>query len=163
MKRTIAVMLTLILTSLTLVSLVQAQQPGPPPFAPQKPGMPMMRLLNLTAEQQSQISDLRLQLQKEMLPLRSELMTKRNELKLLMTAEKPDMGKINRKIEEISKIRTEIQKKRVAHRLKIRSLLTEEQRKIFDTQILSGHHGKHHGGGHPMMPGKMGKKGHGCR
>ncbi len=164
MKRTVVIMLTIILTSFSLVGLLLAQQPGPPPLAPKKGVPPMMRMLNLTDEQASQISDLRLQLQKEMLPLRSKLITKRNELKLLLTADKPDQGKINQKVEEISKIRTEIQKKQITHRLKIRSLLTEEQRKIFDARILSGGHGGHHGGNHhSMMGAKPGKKGHSCR
>ena len=132
-------------------SFAQGDMPAPPPgpgFAeggempPMMPGM--AKMLELSEEQVNKMTDYRLQLKKEILPLQSKVLEQGNELKLLITAENPDLSKINKAIDGISKIRTEIQHKRVNHLLKVRSQLTDVQKKKFDVMILSGRKGMHH-------------------
>ncbi len=95
-------------------------------------------LPELTEAQQKQIKDLKVQLEKEILPLKSEIQVKSAELKQLLVAGKPDRAAINKKIDEIGSLRTQIQKKRVENQLKVRALLTPEQRVMFDKRIFAG-------------------------
>lgn len=137
--------------------------PPHPKMMGDEPLPPMMfgpgKCLDLTDEQSAKIADLRLAMKKEMLPLRSDFMTKRNELKILLTADTPDQSKINQKIDQMAELRKQMQKKRVNHMMEVRSLLTAEQKKQFDTMILSGGHSGFHGPGkearHHPRPGPM--------
>lgn len=95
---------------------------------------------NLTAEQEKQIEQLKLKHQKEMLPLRNALREKHARMQTLETAEKADMAAINKTIDEIATIKTDMQKKRAAHRQEIRNVLNEEQRLVFDSKG-QGHKG----------------------
>ena len=42
------------------------------------------------------------------------------------------MGRVNAIVDDIHKLNAEVQKKKIAHRFKFRSLLTDEQKKIHD-------------------------------
>jgi len=94
--------------------------------------------LNLSDEQKSKISDLRLAHQKEMLPLQTELRSKMAELRLLKTEDKADLNKIDQLIDHSEKIRTKIQKAKVRHQLEIRKMLTPEQQRVWDSRALKG-------------------------
>ncbi len=85
-----------------------------------------------TKEQKDQMADLRSQHQKEMIPLRSELKLKRVELKDMLRDE-ASQSRINGKLDEIGDLRTEISKLRMDHRLKMRDILTDEQKEFFDS------------------------------
>ena len=114
--------------------------------------------LKLTEKQDVQMMDLRLEHQKQILPLRTELQGKMAELKLLRIEENPNLKKIDSKIDEISKLRSKVQKTNVRHQLEVRKLLTPEQQKIFDSRALSGQGHRAHGKGfHGRMPGKPGR------
>ncbi len=116
--------------------------------------------LKLTDEQGVQIMDLRHEHQKQILPLRTELQGESAELKLLRIEENPNLKEIDSKIDEISKLRSKVQKANVGHRLEVRKLLTPEQQKIFDSNTLSGQGRRAHGKGfHGRMPGKIGMPG----
>jgi Spy/CpxP family protein refolding chaperone len=65
---------------------------------------------------------------------RNDMAIKRAELQKYETADKPDMTLINSTIEDIGKLNTEMLKKRVAHELAVRSLLTDEQKAAFDAR-----------------------------
>ena len=92
--------------------------------------------LNLTDEQKAKMADLRLAHQKKMLPFRSELQSKRMEIQLLKTTDAPDEKKIEKAVDEMGKIRTEMHKARIQHQLEVRKMLTPEQQKIYDSQML---------------------------
>lgn len=94
----------------------------------------MMARLDLTADQQEQVDQLYLENQKEMLPLRNDLREKQARLRTLNTAANYDQNAVNSLIDEIGEVRTDMMKKRAGHRQEIRSLLTDEQRIIFDTR-----------------------------
>lgn len=110
----------------------------------------MAKMLNLSDAQQAKISDLRLQLNKEMIPLRSQLETLRGNLKLAMTEDSFDEGKVRKLIGEISDLRSQMAMKRIQHHRAIRDQLTPEQRKKFDAFLLSNKRGKHKGMGRGM-------------
>lgn len=88
-------------------------------------------VLDLTPEQDAQISELRTKHLKEITPLRNELGEKRAHLRTLESADKPDLNAINKTIDEMATLRATIQKKGAAHRAEVASLLTDEQRVNF--------------------------------
>jgi len=94
--------------------------------------------LDLTEEQQVQIEQINTDAMKAHLPIRSKLQTLNAELDEILIADNPNRGAINRKIDEMSSLRTEMQKDRIDTRLKIRELLTEEQRVKFDAIRMHG-------------------------
>lgn len=111
--------------------------------------------LDLSEDQETKIEALRLDMQKEMIPLHNQLDNLRSELHLLMTEEKADQGAIDQKIEAMSQLRTKIQKKRTQHHLAVRSILNKEQRVKFDQRMLA--RGNGHGFGHGPGFGATGK------
>ncbi|MFC2164099.1 Spy/CpxP family protein refolding chaperone [Acidobacteriota bacterium] len=87
--------------------------------------------LDLSSEQIAQIKKLEFEFQKEMLPLRMKLDTHDLELEYLYAsgAEEP---KIEAKIRQIEKIDLELDRKFMEHDSKIRVLLTDRQKVLFD-------------------------------
>lgn len=86
---------------------------------------------DLSAEQMKSIQKLRLEHQKEVLPLRTKIKASGLDLKTLIM-EDASQKQIERKIEEIGTFRTELMKLKVTHRMAIRNLLTDEQKVYFD-------------------------------
>jgi Spy/CpxP family protein refolding chaperone len=127
--KTKIITITLIFT-FVLLSQIQAQ---PSKFAP-KPfgGHGMLPMLNLTTEQMNAFNEMKLEFQKEILPLNNEIAAKRLELQSLLISGKPDQGKINDVIEELGELRTKAQKRWIAHQLEMREQLTDEQKAIWD-------------------------------
>lgn len=107
-----------------------AQTSGPEPCG-KACGIP-----DLTPEQTSKIQRLKLEFQKALLPLQTDLKTKRLEFRMLMM-DQADQKKLEAKIDEIAKVSADIQKKSLVHRNEIRNLLTDVQKKFFD-QKCSG-------------------------
>ncbi len=91
-------------------------------------------ILDLTPEQDAQITELRTKHLKEVTPLRNELGEKRARLRTLQTAENPNLNEINQTIDEMASIRANIQKKGAAHRAEVASLLTDEQKVIYNSR-----------------------------
>lgn len=91
---------------------------------------------DLTPEQTSKIQKIKLEFEKAVLSLQTDLKTKRLEFRGLMM-ESADQKKLEAKIDEMAKVSADIQKKALAHRNDIRNLLTDEQKKFFD-QKCSG-------------------------
>ena len=92
--------------------------------------------LDLTEEQQAKIDEMRLELQKEMIPLRSEIGSLNDELKLEMVAERFNKSKVENLVEKISDVKEKMQLKKLVHQRAIRDLLTQEQQKKFDLNHL---------------------------
>ncbi|HPN33417.1 MAG TPA: Spy/CpxP family protein refolding chaperone [bacterium] len=87
--------------------------------------------LNLSETQEQAMRELRRKHARELIPLHSQLQAVNLDLEAALDAEEPDLAKVNRLVDEKSKIRAEISKKRIAHRIDIAKLLTPEQRKIW--------------------------------
>ncbi|PKP06761.1 MAG: hypothetical protein CVU10_04170 [Bacteroidetes bacterium HGW-Bacteroidetes-5] len=85
-----------------------------------------------TQEQRESIKALRFELEKEMVQVQNQLGEKKAQLKTLQQVDKPDMKAINSKIDEITSLQNKMMKAKAANTAKIRSLLTDEQRLMFD-------------------------------
>jgi len=125
---------------------------------------------NLTEDQEKKIDALRIKHMKEMNDLKNQMAVKKAELRIIETADKPDRAAIDKKIDEIMSIKTQMAKKSAAHKQDVRSLLTDEQKVIFDTHKGKGpHSGKgncpNSGGGKGQNDSKPGPNGppHGPR
>lgn len=102
---------------------------------------------DLTEEQQEKMKKLRLDMQKNKLPITNQLGEKRARMRTLSTAENPNMKEINKLIDEMGELRTKIDKLKAAHHQEVRKLLTEEQRVVFDahsTERLQKQKRSHH-------------------
>lgn len=88
--------------------------------------------LNLTDAQKEAFKQSMLATQKQVQPIRNELGEAMARQKTLTTAEKPDLGAINKNIEKIGALKIEIAKIQAKHRLEMRAQLTDEQRLKFD-------------------------------
>ncbi|GAB4277657.1 MAG: hypothetical protein Kow0068_00920 [Marinilabiliales bacterium] len=114
----------------------------------------MCNIPDLTDEQKDKIEELKINHQKEMIQLRSQIAEKKAHKKTLMTADKPDMNEINKTIDEIGALNVTIMKKEAEHIQAVRALLNDEQRVYFDMHHCYGKkHGMEHG-----MKGKMDHK-----
>jgi len=103
--------------------------------------------LNLTDEQKSKVESVRESHLKEMTPLRSELYTKKTELRALWAQKTPDRKAILAKQKEISKLRDQMSEKRTVHRLDMRGILTSEQQEQLSARKYGRVHGRHGGFG----------------
>lgn len=104
---------------------------------------------NITEEQTKKIEALSTPHLKEILPLKNQIAEKKAQLNTLSTAEKADMTAINKKIDEIGALKTQILKSREAQKQEIRKILTEEQRLIFDMNKIKNNEKK------PMPKGNV--------
>ena len=118
---------------LAAASVAVGQGAGPKDTAKGCPGLP-----GLTEEQQKKVQALDLETEKALLPLKAQMDVKAAELKGLALAENPDKGAIDKKIEEIGLLRTQIMKKKIMNKLAVRALLTPDQRVQFDKMALRG-------------------------
>ena len=84
--------------------------------------------LNLTKEQQEKMQSLRIDFQKETLPLRNEMQIKRLELQQLWMADELDEEAIVAKSKEISALRNQLEENMIRHRIAVTKVLTKEQR-----------------------------------
>ena len=103
---------------------------------------------DLTDEQQEQIKAMRVEHMKEMQSLRNAFGEKKARLRTLTTKSKVNMTEVNRVIDEVGALRTQMMKQKAAHHQSIRELLTDEQRVFFDAHHPP-HEGPPHEGRHP--------------
>jgi len=106
---------------------------------------PAQLVPQLTVEQQESINILQLELRKELLQINNQLAEKRIQLISLQQVEKPSTKSINSKIDEITTIYNKKMKMIAQNRIKVRELLTEEQRVQFDLRMGSGRRGSNRG------------------
>lgn len=134
-----------------LLSLQNYAQNGPGNFNHQGPGNSYCKMIpNLTEEQQKKIDALHVRHVKEVTGIKNQIKLKEAELRILETAEKPDKAAIEKKIDEIMNLKTQLAKVGATHRLEVRSLLTDEQKVFFDARPGgkgSGCKGNYWGGG----------------
>ena len=89
---------------------------------------------DLTEDQKAQIKEIRESARKEMEPQRQETKKLRMKMMELKSADNPDQKQINELIDKQAKVKAEMMKSRTAAELKVRSLLTPEQRKAVDAK-----------------------------
>jgi Spy/CpxP family protein refolding chaperone len=86
------------------------------------------RGLNLTDEQRTKVDAMTESMQKELAPVRTELIKKRMELDLLWMDDSPNADKIKAKQKEIRELRGVMEDKLTDLRLSVLEILTPEQR-----------------------------------
>jgi Spy/CpxP family protein refolding chaperone len=100
-----------------------------------------------TEEQKKQIADFKLSRDKQLIQINNLLNEKKAQLKTLQQADKPDMKKINAKIDEITDLQNQKMKLNATFKNNVRSILTEEQRVKMD--MMREHQGNNQG--RPMI------------
>jgi len=90
--------------------------------------------LKLTTEQQEQITKLRTQFQTQAIDLRADLQKLRLELQEQMRTDRPNKKAIDVTLDKINAKQGAMQKQRVNHHLDVLTVLTPEQREIFDSR-----------------------------
>ncbi|MGB5105866.1 MAG: periplasmic heavy metal sensor [Candidatus Zixiibacteriota bacterium] len=109
------------------------------------PGKGMMEELALTKDQQKKMDDMRSAHRKEMIPLRAQVRVKEIELQELFESD-ASLATVSGKIDEISKLKSDLAKKQAGHRIAMRQTLTPEQREIWDSRPrMMGMRGQHKG------------------
>ena len=94
--------------------------------------------LNLTEKQLEEIEKLEIALGKELSPIISRLRTQYAVLDDLEIQRNPDPSKIDAAWDAIFEIEADIREKEILHENKIKDLLTEEQRVLFDAYLPYG-------------------------
>lgn len=100
--------------------------------------------LNLSDEQKEKFSELRLSHRENVIDLRAKLEKNRIEKRRLMNADNLDKEKILSLVEENNRIKGEIQKSRVEMLLKMRELLTDEQKEKLGNNFCNDFKRKKH-------------------
>ncbi len=90
---------------------------------------------DLNEEQKSKIKAIREEGRKQMEPQRAEMKTLRAKLIDLKSAENPNTAEINKAIDRSAALKAEMEKSKTASELKVRSVLTPEQRKVVDAKM----------------------------
>lgn len=100
---------------------------------------------SLSEEQKNKLKTLREQFYKEKQALMQDLKTNRVELAKLYTQDSPDQQAIDNKIDAILKLKGQKIRLRVKHKIAVRAILTDEQKKKFDEfAIKKAEKGKRH-------------------
>ncbi len=131
--------LAITVVSLLLIGSVFAQQgPGPMAALQGHPGLQMFKALNLTDEQRSKIEDLHLEMQKKMLSMQGDLQKLEKDFRLMVIDEKVSESQLQKQLQKIHDLKLKMALEKAKNHRKIRSLLTDEQKKKFDSMYLSG-------------------------
>ncbi len=124
-------------------------------------------LPDLTDAQKDQMKAIRIKGMKANQALKNQLMEKRAHLNTLSSADKADMKAINKQIDEISVLQASMQKVRAANKQEVRSILTDDQRVMFDARKGGNSHRKRghgtkgcdgNGSQHKMRKGGQGQQ-----
>ena len=100
-----------------------------------KPLICDQKIPGLTDEQKAKMKDLRVAHMKEVTPVKNLLEEKKARLNTLTSADKSDMNEINKTIDEIAKLKADLMKARVNHQMKVKALLTDEQKVFFNAHM----------------------------
>ncbi len=131
-----------------MTGFTQPPTPGNPPAGADK----LVRGLGLSPEQQTRIAQLRLELQKQNLPLQAKLNEYQAQLKLLLVDDQFSTARAKAILQKIGDVRQQIALNRLQFQRKVREMLTPEQRVKFDNRILSqSHHPRRPKGQHPFQ------------
>ena len=106
---------------------------------------------SLTESQTKQLASLKLDYKKKVYPLKLKLKQAKLELATLIATDKPSQKNIDKKIDEVIKLKAEKMRLKVAHKIAVRKILNNDQQVTFDLKLMKkafhgkkgGHHGYH--------------------
>ena len=102
----------------------------------------------LTNEQRSKVAKLKLEHIQIVAPLKVKIKGAKVQLAMLVTADKPDMNAINKKIDELTSLKNEKMKSKYQYIIAKRKVLNAEQQVLFDLHVMKkALHGKGKGKG----------------
>ncbi len=104
------------------------------------------KIPDLTEDQKEKINDLRIDMFKEIQPVRNQLGELRAAFHTLMTSDNPDTKAIEKNIDARTNLQAELMKSHARYRIAVSNLLTDDQRVIFNSPRP---------GRGPMMRGKQ--------
>lgn len=126
MKNLALILFLILLTG--LVGYAQEMCPmhrqGPKEMAP----CPTELLDNLSPEQKTKIEEIRIEMRKNIIPIKSQIELKQIDLHKEMKSDNPNKDRILKISQEIHELEWQIKKLNIEERLKIHSILTPEQR-----------------------------------
>ena len=126
-KFTLFAVLIILIASFSFAIAEPRGKPGGTDFGPEGRRSPYANL-NLTEEQKGKIDAMRESLQKEITPIRTDLIKKRMELDLLWMEDSPEADRIKAKQREIRDLKGNLEDRLTDHRLSFISIQTPEQR-----------------------------------
>ncbi len=126
-KLTLFAVLIILVASFTVAMAEPRGKSGGKDFGREGRRSPFANL-NLTEEQKGKIDAMRESLQKEMTPIRTDMIKKRMELNLLWTDDSPEGDKIKAKQREIRELKGIMEDRLTDFRMSVNSILTPEQR-----------------------------------
>lgn len=136
-KRIMTVMLAIMLLSIMQVS-AQFQrgqnQKGE--------GMHLLMFLDLSEEQETQAKAFYSQMKEKTTPIQLDVTAKEVRLQKLMIADKIEENTVFAMVDEISALKAQIRKARLQNKIKLRSILTDDQRVIFDANGIDRRRGR---------------------
>lgn len=166
-KNLTAAFLTMLLIAIPLMAQPPAQGPmgrgGPGSCCPMGPPQmgekcEWLMELKLTDEQRTAIQNLRLEHQKKMVELQSDIAGLKGKLGLLIIDESFNAKEVDKIAGELAKAHQKSVEMRTRHLRTVRDQLTDEQRVMFDQKVLSGRIDFGHGPEHGKAPGMKMKK-----
>ena len=92
----------------------------------------------LTEDQQQKINKLNIDFEKNTLQSHNQIREKEAQLKTLLTQDKINLDQADKFIDEIGTLKSAIRKEKVRTDMKIRELLTDDQKVIFDLNRSHG-------------------------
>ena len=92
---------------------------------------------DLSDTQRKEVDKLQLAYKKKKFLLKSKLKQAKVEFALLITEDSPDQSAINKKIDQIAKLKAEKLHLKANHKIQVRKVLTPEQRIKFDLAVLN--------------------------
>ncbi|MEA3286857.1 MAG: periplasmic heavy metal sensor, partial [Candidatus Marinimicrobia bacterium] len=118
---------TILLTLTLALALPSFAQP-PRGIRGNGDGQQFMRTeLNLTAEQEQQMQELRFKKEAQAIDLRAELQLERLKLRKLRQTDDPNKKKLYAQVDKIGAIEVKLDKARIDHMLKVKKVLTADQ------------------------------------
>ena len=90
----------------------------------------------LTDEQRAKLAKIKLDHMKVQAPIKAKMKTVKVDLALLVTANKPDTAAINKKIDELTKLKNAKLKEKYKYIAAKRKVLNDEQRVLFDMKVI---------------------------
>ena len=107
-----------------------------------EPGMVWMK--DLSQEQKDQLKALRLDEMKAMTQYKNQLDEYKAKLKTLTTGDNVDLKSVDKVIDQMGKVKIEMAKNKLSHRMDVRALLNDDQKVMFDMHVMigKGRHGK---------------------
>jgi Spy/CpxP family protein refolding chaperone len=123
----------IVVLGISLSVMAQPSRKGPMPHRSMK-AKSGLQYLDLTEEQKDQIKTIHLANMKDVQPLKDEIKINRVKVDALLKKDDPDMKEIVSLVEANGKLITQIRVKSIEQKISVRSLLTDEQKIIYDAR-----------------------------